>query len=106
MGRPKAAQSEEGDIIQTLSPHGAAANISITATSAVTPLPDGDVIRISASIDCYLEFGDNGAVADTNSMMFLSGTEVFKSPYSQTHVAVIALAAETGVLSIIGMGND
>lgn len=106
MGRAKVVKSEEGDAIQVLAPHGAAVNGNIGASSARLTLPSADVVRVSCSIDTYVRFGDVSVNADSSSMLFLSGTEVFKVPEGAEHLAFIAFGAETGRISVMGLGLD
>lgn len=86
-----------GYAIQALAPD-TNATVAIGAASAAVSLPTGsEVVRISASCNCFLRFG---ATATGSDMVFNAGSEVFRVPAGATQVAAIQNGAVTGTLSV------
>jgi hypothetical protein len=92
-----------GRALQSLTPSATSVNATIGGTSVRIALPAASVIRVSASGDCYLEFGDVTVVAASTDMLFPTGVEIFSLNPSWTHVAVIQVGTSTGVLSVTEM---
>ena len=94
-----------------LYPGGAADSVVSTAftTSAVPAriaLPATQSMRVHATADCWIAFGDSTITVDgTTGIFFASGTEMIKYPSSATHVAVRGVIS-IGALNLTGMTND
>lgn len=89
--------------LQALSPVDSASNnLSIGAGSVNAAVPTGaEVIRCSATGNCYLKFGFGSApTATTSDMLFPSGSEILVLPTGATHFAVIQAGASTGIFSM------
>lgn len=94
---------QSGREIQALSPT-TNGTISIGAASARVAVPAGcDVVRLAASCNCYIKFGDSAVAAAATDHVFPTGAEVMKLPAGVTHIAAIQLGAVTGTLSISAM---
>lgn len=96
---------------QVLAPSGGTLTVAIGAASAGGFLP-GDrraikeksrVIRVTATKDCYLEFGDGSATATSSSMIFQQGTEAMRLPDNTNYAAAMTLDGSSGALSITVM---
>lgn len=83
---------------------------AFTGSASLLTLPAGStLIEISATENCYLEFGDDSAEAETTiasnlSRLFLAGTQVAPVPLDGdgnplTHVSVISAGAN-GVIQV------
>lgn len=76
------------------------ANITVAGASDRVALPAGaTLIRLTATNDCYVQFGDNTVTADNTRMIFLKGTEVMFVPAksatdrsAMTHIAALQVA--------------
>jgi hypothetical protein len=102
--------------IQTLAPSGDRITLAITGSSLQSAVPTsaltkgtgqnvapGKPLRISATVDCYINFGTSAAVvaaADNTSILFPAGVEVVRLPYTATNVAVIEATATGGTLQV------
>lgn len=78
------------------------ANITVAAASANVALPAGStLIRLTATNDCYVQFGSDDTVAAVaTDMLFLKGTEVMfvpavsdTDPTPMTWIAALQVAA-------------
>jgi hypothetical protein len=74
---------------------------TVAGTTARVALPTDDVVRVAASTDCYIRFGNSTVNAATSDALFVKGSELFKVPYGATHLAFIQLATG-GVISVTG----
>jgi len=93
-----------GRALQSLTPSTTSVNGAISGSSVRIALPTGaSVIRVAATSNCYLEFGDVTVVAASTDMVFPTGVEVLSVNPSWTHVAIIQVGADTGVLSVTEM---
>ncbi len=85
---------------------GEPTNLSVGPLTAATVLPanvqGGWVVRLAATTDCYIEFGDNTVQADSDSILFPQGVEYVKVPEGATYIACIQVSA-TGILSIVNV---
>jgi hypothetical protein len=105
MAYAKLVRDQNGSPIQalSLSPSGVA-TAAISSSSVSAALPAGcDIVRIAASNDCYIKFGDGTVVAAAGDSVFPKGAELFAIPAGTTHIAVIQLGAVAGVVSITPM---
>jgi len=86
-------KGQHGTPIQMLSPTGTSLRGSLTAVSArVGPFPDGAVVSLWASFDCYFRFGDVTVVADATAAsdpLTALQREFYKLGTGVTHVAFI-----------------
>lgn len=57
------------------------------------------IIRLSATKDCYIAFGDGQATADATKTLFLKGTESWKLPANTNFIAAISVDGTAGILS-------
>ena len=94
----------------TLYPGGAADSVASTAFtttgSARVALPAKQSMRVHATADCWIAFGDSTITVDgTTGIFFSRGTEMIKYPSSATHVAVRGVIS-IGALNLTGMTND
>lgn len=104
--------SLNGDTIQVLPPQSSPAPQSITTsgTSAQAALPAGSVIvRLAATEDMYIKFGNTGLSAAATDILFLAGTEVMAVPRDSNgnlydYIAAIQVST-AGVLNIVRMGK-
>lgn len=96
-------QDQKGNAVQALAP-STNANVAIGAASANVALPAGaEVVRIAASCNCFINFGNSTITASGTSPVFNAGAEIFKVPVGATHIAVIQNGAVTGTLSATRM---
>lgn len=81
--------------------------ISTSGTSAGDYLP-GDralmleipyIVRLSATKDSWVAFGNGSATASASSTLFLKGTETFKLPDGCNFIAAITVDGTAGTLS-------
>lgn len=90
---------KRGVAIQALATGGGRAQGNISGSSDRVALPtNAAVLRISATADCYIVFGNSGVTAtqDVNSVLFPKGVEVMAVPLGTvTHMAVIQVAGGT-----------
>lgn len=92
-----------GRAIQALAP-STNTNIAIGAASANAAYPAGsELIRLSASCNCFIKFTNGAGAATSADIAFNAGAEVFKVPTGTTHVNVIQNGAVTGTLSVTKM---
>ena len=104
MGRVSLKTDINGRALQSLTPSTTSVNGTIGGSSVRLAIPTGaTVIRVSASGDCYLEFGDVTVVAASTDMLFPTGVEIFTLDPAWTHVALIQSGTSTGTLSITEM---
>lgn len=92
-----------GHAVQALTPiDSASTNVSIGAGSVSGLVPaNAELIRCSATGNCYLKFGFGSApTATTSDMLFPIGGEIFVIPEDATHFAVIQAGASTGIFSM------
>lgn len=83
---------------------GTPAKITIGGSSVRVALPSGpQVVRLAATGNCWIKFGDGTVTATTSDTLFPAGVEVVKIPTGVTHIAAIQDGASTGSLSITGM---
>jgi hypothetical protein len=96
---------QNGRALQSLAPNQIGVQlIAIGGTSVRVPIPtESQVVRIAATGNCYVAFGDNSIVATSSHMLFPVGVELFTVKPTWTHVAVIAEAGATGNVSISDM---
>ena len=90
------------------------ASAAFTMTGAArSALPAEASMRVHATADCWIAFGDDTVTVDgTSGIFFARGTEMIKAPAAATHVAVrgelsIGALNLTGVTSVLGyeLGN-
>lgn len=97
-------RDQVGNPVQALAPDPTGVVIvSVGAVSARQALPtEADIVRISATQDCFFRFGD-GSVTATGSDSFITrGAETFKVPPGVTHIAFIQLSS-SGQASVTRM---
>lgn len=61
------------------------------------------IVRVTATADCYIEFGTSGVTATSSSLLFLQGTEMMKVPSGCNRVAGISKSGSAAQLSITVM---
>ncbi len=92
-----------GEKIQVLTPGAIATNTAVIVTTSSTALPTGagvgDIIRVAATQDCHINFGNSGVTATAAHHLFTSGIEYFTVPALATHLAAIRVATD-GTMSI------
>lgn len=105
MAYTKLVRDQNGSTVQALGPSPTGvATVAIGASSARVALPSNcDVIRVAASNDCYIKFGDVTVAATASDTIFPKGAELFTIPAGTTYLAVIQLGAVTGNVSITPM---
>jgi len=95
-----------------MEPSGGTLTIDISSVSNGGWLPgDRDdiqekiqMLRITATKNCWIAFDDAAASATSSDVLFLAGTESMKLPYGTGYVSSITFdPAETGKLSITVM---
>ncbi len=95
-----------GNLVPILALRPSHASLSIGSTSARVALPgNGVVYRISATKDCWIQFGDVSVVAAAGDMLFLQGTEVVRLPVDATHIAAVTVdgtGAQLGITELQG----
>lgn len=95
-----------GRPLQSLSPTQTGVQmIALSGSSTRVPIPvtEGQVVRIAASGNCHVAFGDSSIAATSSSMLFPVGVELFTLKPQWTHIAVIAESGATGNVSISDM---
>ncbi len=97
---------EFGNLVPILALQPTHASLSVSGASARVALPgNGVVYRLSASKDCWLQFGDANVVAAVGDMLFLQGTEIVRLPTAATHIAAITVdgtSAQLGITEMLG----
>lgn len=82
-----------GHPIQTLAPEVTAV-LSFGAASNRVALPSGaELVRIGATQDCYIEFGNGSVTASGSSIFMPKGSEIFRVPDGATHIAALQFNA-------------
>jgi len=103
MAKINLLRDQSGAPLQALRLSGVRATATTTGVSATLALPaglvKGEVARISATKDCYIEFGTAGVTATTSSTLFPAGVEYLVTPPEVTHIAVLQVA-ESGRFQI------
>lgn len=100
-------KDSSGYPIQTLALSGDRVTASVTGSSNTVALPasalkkNRSVVRLSATTDCFINFGGSGVVAaiDNTSTLFPKGVETLTVPVGADHIAVIQIAA-SGTLQV------
>ena len=101
MNKIKLRTDANGRTIQSLTPAGTPSNGTIGGSSVRITIPtNSSVVRVSATGNCFVAFGDSTVVATTSDVLFPAGVEVFSVDPSWTHVAFIQAGAATGEFGI------
>lgn len=87
---------------------GALLNVNVSAVSNGGFLPgDRDtvleqlwMIRIAATVDCYIKFTEGAGTATSSDMLFQAGTESQKLPPGTNYVSAITVAGGAGKLQV------
>lgn len=90
-----------GTAFPIFAPAGAVA-ITIAATTANIALPaSSEVVRVSASGNCWIQFGTSGVTAVAGNVQVPAGVvDYLEVPAGATHVACIADGAASGSLGL------
>jgi hypothetical protein len=93
-------RDSNGGAIQVLSPTNAV-SVALSGTSQLLAVPaDTKVLRLAATGNTWVAFGNSGVVATTSSLLFPGGVEVFSIATGTTHVACLQVGAAVGYFSI------
>lgn len=76
----------------------------VGAGSVRSDMTTSQVVRIACNTDSYIEFGDDTVVANSNSIFFPAGVEVFIMPKDTTHVAIVQESV-AGIATITKVGE-
>jgi hypothetical protein len=98
------ARDSYGQIVQALTlTNGSGQNVTITASSAQsTALPAGTaIIRLVASVDCYVEIGGASPVAAVGTSAFLPAGSPEYFSLDTALVNKVAVIGTSGVLNIV-----
>lgn len=87
-------KDQNGFPIQALAPAPTRnINGTIGAASARVALPaSSDVVRLCATADCYIRFGDSAVNAANSDAIFVKGAEILKIPTGATHLAFLQVS--------------
>lgn len=91
-----------GDAFPIFAPAGGV-TIAIAATTANIALPaSSEVVRVSASGNCWIQFGTAGVTAAAGNVQVPAGVvDYLEVPAGSTHVACIADGAASGTLGVL-----
>jgi hypothetical protein len=62
------------------------------------------ILRVTATEDSYVAFGENTATANSSSMIFLKGTESMQLPSGCNYVAGRSISESSALLSVTVLG--
>jgi len=74
-------------------------SIATSGTSNSVTLNGAYIVRLHATKDCYVNFGDSTVTASASDMPMDAGTEVFGVPSNTTYIAAIQNSA-AGTLTV------
>lgn len=101
--KPTMSRDVSGTAIQALCPSGPTSSINTSGASASAALPaglqEGEIVRVAATHDCYIKFGQSGLSATATDILMPAGVEYFVLPKNATHFAGLQVA-EAGRLQI------
>ena len=97
MAKPNMTRDVSGAPVQALTPMSTTAVITTSPSTATQALPaglvSGEIVRVAATQDIYLEFGDVSITATTASLLVPAGVEYFVVPPRSTHFAALQVSA-------------
>jgi predicted GH43/DUF377 family glycosyl hydrolase len=102
--KPQMVRDTGGNVVQALYP---SINVSLNVTNVSSRVAMADpisLVRIAASVDCYMKFGDSTVTATTSDMLFPAGAEIFSVEDPRiTHIAALLVGSTPGVLTATKM---
>lgn len=98
-------RDNNSDIVQALCPiDNSTQPVSNGGQVRIVLHPLTAIVRIAATGNCYVKFGDSGVSATTGDLLFPIGAEVFSiKDRGYTHVSVLGADATPAVVSITRM---
>lgn len=91
--KPVLPRDWNSEALQVVAPTGVHVKMTAGPGSTSQPFPvnekGGGVVRVAATENCYIKFGDSGVTATANDVLFPAGVEYFSIPPGTTHVACI-----------------
>lgn len=94
-----------GEKVQTLTPKtNIASDVDSASDRVLIPIAavPGEIIRIAANEDCYINFGDVTVTAAASDYLFVAGVEYFRVPEDAGYVAFVRVATD-GRISVTHM---
>jgi len=89
-----------GGVVPVFIPgHADQTSTSTSGTSAAVSLNNAYIVRLHATEDCFVKFGDSTVTASASDMPMDSGIEVFGVPSAATHIAAIQ-SSTSGTLTV------
>jgi hypothetical protein len=90
-------RDSSGAPLQALRINGTTATATTSGTTARVALPgglgEGELCRIAATADTYVQFGNSAVDATADSVLFPAGVEYVVVPSGSTHLAYLQVSA-------------
>lgn len=105
MEKPYLIKDGDGHGVQALIPTTTVTNTITNGAAVRYTLPtDTNLVRIGATCNCYIKFGDSGVTATSADIVFPIGAEVLNmEARGWTHISILGIDSSPGYASITRM---